>query len=869
MLGVAGPAMAADSTVTNVDDLKTAVEGLSAGPSTITLAEGFAPVAASPTITIPTGVDLTLAGAGTTISKAAGTANRHIDLQGDNSQTVTITGLVFEGLNPADPSGQPGGTPGGGVGVRSVPTVTVTESTFSGIDGSSGLSLGGVATLNVSDSSFLGNRAAAGSAIELPNGINATITDTTMRKNWGTQPGFSGGALRPQRGTNLTIERSVFSENGSLTRGGAIAFHQMEGSLTVRDSVFTGNQVPIAANNNTLNDGGAIAVNEMPITEPQSGKTLITGTTFSDNVAGDEGGALLIQSGNGSEATIQNSTFYNNRAEGLQTMFDDTSGGGAIEAFGTPLTLEHNTFVNNLAHKGKSFSYQRGGAVSSTGDTQYLQAQPLTLSHNLFVGNDVVTDDGTTAPSSSYRQVSARGGIETIEGVEDTNAELDEYEFAPELTREDLELRYPDRLQNPADGDEDDFMPLAEAQSVHATNVGVDNGTAIDLTVINRLAVLGDDAATPAANGSGVTAGDARTGFEQAPGTFLFHPSDDPYLVGLADNVGDGSSKVDTDQRKFPVDDPADAGALQQAFIRYDPNGGDWADYVDAPFDGQRIVQRPDDAALVWTVGAVDSASTTEPVPTTAPTDKVFAGWNTEADGSGTSYPAGEITIPAGNLRLFAQWEAETPPAEEGTVTVEYVDEDGAPLRDPVTLSGAVGEAYTTEELVIEGYDFVRVEGEATGTFGSDPVTVRYHYVQQSITPPVETGTVVVSYVDDAGKALRGTITLTGKVGEAYRTKQLSFSGYTFLRVDGKATGEFGKTPAQVTYVYEAKPTVPPTTPPVTPPAEGKTPADGGLAATGLNLGWPLAAAGGAALLIAAGVLLYGRRRSSGTGLEG
>lgn len=851
MLGTSSPALAADSTVSSVGELKTAVEALAAGPSTITFAADFAPVGASPTITIPAGVDLTLAGTGegTTVTKEAGADGRHIDLVGNKSQTVTVTGLTFKGHNSDDPAGQAGGTPGGGVGIREVTSVDVSKSTFAGIDGSSGLALGGVATLTVSNSSFMGNRSAAGAAIELPNGVNATITDTTMHKNWGTQSGFSGGALRPQRKTNLTIERSVFTGNVSLTRGGAIAFHQMEGSLTVHDSVFSENRVPIAANNSTLNDGGAIAVNEMPIEGQQSGKTLITGTTFSNNVAGDEGGALLIQSGNGSEATIQNSTFYANRAEGKQATYDDTSGGGAIEAFGTPLTLEHNTFVNNFAHKGTSlFGHQRGGAVSATGDTAFLQAQPLTLSHNLFVGNDVGFDDGSPAPSSAYRQVSARGGIETLPAEEDTVSAIDDSPGAPALTRADLLPLFADRAQHPADGDEADFMPFT--YDVHATNVGVDNGTAIDPSVINRAAILGADDAVPAANGSGVVAGDSRTGTAQTPGTFLFHPADDGFLTGLADNVGDGTSTVTTDQRKFPVDDPADAGALQQAFVRYDPNGGDWADYTASPFDGERIVQRPD-AAMVWTVGTVGSETTTEPVPTTPPTGKTFVEWNTKADGSGDSYQAGTITIPAGNLRLYAIWEA--PAVETGTVTAEYLDENGDPLRDPVVTTGDVGTDYTTQQLTFDGYDYVRVEGSTSGTITAEPTTVRYYYKKQAA--PVETGTVKVEYVDEHGAQLRAPISLKGKIGDPYTTEKLAFDGYDFVRVDGATTGEFTSGVSTVRYHYTKHTTAPP----VVKPGEG-----GPLADSGLDFGWPIAVAGGSILLVAAGLLLYGRRRQSG-----
>lgn len=862
LLGSGGPANAADALVVNDAELKAAIEALPAGAATITLDAGFAPVVAPPPITIPAGVDLTLTGSagGTTVAKDPATPGRHLQLLGNGSQTVTLSNLKFAGANPEDPADAPGGIPGGGVGIDNVSTVTVSEAVFAGIDGSAGLALSGVATLDVSKSSFLGNRASSGSAIGLPSGIVAKITDTTIRKNWGTQAGYSGGALRLTGRTQLTVERTVFDGNSSSTRGGAIAFHQMDGTLTVLDSVFTGNTVPAGGSNLSLNDGGAIAVNERPITGPQTGKTFISGSTFDGNVAGDEGGALLLQSGNGSEAVIQNSTFMNNVSQGLQTGFEDSSGGGAIETFGTPLTLLNTTFVNNFAEKGNSFAQQRGGAVSATGDTAYLPVQPLTLSHNLFVGNDVGVAVGTPAPSSSYRQISARGGLETIVGVEDTSEIPMDSPDGPVYTPDDRELVYPPRNANPADGDESDFIPFVA--DVLDLNVGIDNGTPLPAS-INRLAVLGTDTPALGAHGSAIVAGDTRGAYAQTPGTLTFHPGDAPYLVGVADGIGPAPIGITADQRGFPLDVPADAGALQQAFIRYDPNGGNWEDYVAVPYNGERIVQLSDGAALVWAIGAVVSESQTEPEPTTAPADKTFVGWNTEPDGSGEAYPAGAITIPAGNLRLYAQWEEEEPPVDEGTVIAEYVDEDAAPLRAPVTHTGLVGDPYKTEQLEFADYDFVRVEGPTEGTYGVDAVTVRYHYAKREV-PPVETGTVVASYVDTAGKALRAPITQSGEVGTKYATEQLSFSGYTFVRVDGTAAGNYGDVAVAVTYVYKSAggttpPTTPPTAPPTTPPTTA--PSGGGLASTGFDLAWPLIAGGSAILVIAAGVLLYGRRR--------
>lgn len=80
-----------------------------------------------------------------------------------------------------------------------------------------------------------------------------------------------------------------------------------------------------------------------------------------------------------------------------------------------------------------------------------------------------------------------------------------------------------------------------------------------------------------------------------------------------------------------------------QSAIRYDPNGGDG--------DAFRKVGDP------------GTAATTPEAATFTRTGHTFAGWNTKADGTGTSYAAGaDIAYPAEGrtLTLYAQWKADT-----------------------------------------------------------------------------------------------------------------------------------------------------------------------------------------------------------------
>ncbi|MBC1630603.1 MucBP domain-containing protein [Listeria welshimeri] len=148
---------------------------------------------------------------------------------------------------------------------------------------------------------------------------------------------------------------------------------------------------------------------------------------------------------------------------------------------------------------------------------------------------------------------------------------------------------------------------------------------------------------------------------------------------------------------------------------------------------------------------------------------------------------------------------AQTPtPVEQGTVTVNYQDEQGNSLAPSETLKGDVGKTYTTVQKDIEGYDFKEVQGNATGEFTTKAQVVNYIYAK-TVTP-VEQGTVTVNYQDEQGNSLAPTETLKGDVGTTYATVQKDITGYDFKEVQGNKTGEFTKESQVVTYIYTQTP---------------------------------------------------------------
>ncbi|WP_395361551.1 DUF5776 domain-containing protein [Levilactobacillus parabrevis] len=61
---------------------------------------------------------------------------------------------------------------------------------------------------------------------------------------------------------------------------------------------------------------------------------------------------------------------------------------------------------------------------------------------------------------------------------------------------------------------------------------------------------------------------------------------------------------------------------------------------------------------------------------------------------------------------------------------------------------------------------------------------------------------VTVHYVDDQGNTLKPDKTLTGKLGDSYKTEPLDIDGYGLTNTTGDETGTFGSTAKSVTYTY-------------------------------------------------------------------
>ena len=120
------------------------------------------------------------------------------------------------------------------------------------------------------------------------------------------------------------------------------------------------------------------------------------------------------------------------------------------------------------------------------------------------------------------------------------------------------------------------------------------------------------------------------------------------------------------------------------------------------------------------------------------------------------------ITVP---LAQIGNDGGNPPPVTKGTVKVKYVDEAGNEIATSKTLTGDVGSSYTTSAETISGYTLKETPNNATGKYTSSTITVTYVYSENITPPPVEEGTVIVKYVDEAGNEIAPQATKTGEVG--------------------------------------------------------------------------------------------------------
>jgi len=198
----------------------------------------------------------------------------------------------------------------------------------------------------------------------------------------------------------LFITSTVFSNNSSLSSGGAIYAKQSEVTLNKND--FNSNKAS-EPNSSTYTYGGAIVL--------ARSVTSIEGSTFQDNIAYGAGGAIYNFEG---DLFINKSKYINNSA-----VHDSPSIGGAIAIQGFAEEKKSNIVINESIIAGNNSSFGGGGigSISNSNTLEEIQIQNSQISGNtatlgagFYLGGVQKTDINNTTISGNTASDSG-GGI--------------------------------------------------------------------------------------------------------------------------------------------------------------------------------------------------------------------------------------------------------------------------------------------------------------------------------------------------------------------------------------------------------------------------------------------------------------------------
>ncbi|MDO5689934.1 MAG: MucBP domain-containing protein [Tissierellia bacterium] len=127
-----------------------------------------------------------------------------------------------------------------------------------------------------------------------------------------------------------------------------------------------------------------------------------------------------------------------------------------------------------------------------------------------------------------------------------------------------------------------------------------------------------------------------------------------------------------------------------------------------------------------------------------------------------------------------------------GTVTANYVDEEGNRLSKTEFSFGPVGDPYKTNSKTIAGYTLIETKGEAEGFYTAAPIIVSYIYRADDA---VINGTIVERYITMDGMEeidLAEYIISNGEIGAAHTLTDKTFGGYTLSETKYHPTTEDG-----------------------------------------------------------------------------
>lgn len=314
---------------------------------------------------------------------------------------------------------------GGAISFASSGAITITNSDFNNNQGINGGAIySNQGKLTIDNSRFIGND------------TTAAFFDTSYLR------GF-GGAIYTDRASSLTetsgsikITNSVFDGNKGESQGGAMyLFTGGQDTVTMTGNTIQNNQVaPLTGKADSIGIGGGVV--QMTDT-PNQGFTL-TNTTFTNNVAAGQAGALWVMN---APTTLSNDAFTGNKVLGSGS----NNVGGAIAMF-APGTIVNSSFVENVTGGQGGALWTRKGDQTTIVNSTFVSNQatgldtysnggavalhsPATIINSTFVNNSagwvagaIVADSvvEVTVANSIFSNNTAQNGGPTGKGHSQT-----------------------------------------------------------------------------------------------------------------------------------------------------------------------------------------------------------------------------------------------------------------------------------------------------------------------------------------------------------------------------------------------------------------------------------------------------------------
>jgi predicted outer membrane repeat protein len=235
-------------------------------------------------------------------------------------------------------------------------------------------------------------------------GGSCLVSECAISANVGGQNGAGGAYFHAFLGGTVAVQRSTISFNHAPSGGGIKA----DGSIQILDCEFLGNTTTQFSGN-----GGGLL-----LTANTSGDQFVSGSTFRDNVAFHDGGAIYVERVSNVSRTVLlvgNSIITNtadNQGGGIAvvaavgTVIVDTTtfhgnhaavngGGASIQAYGTSRVRVENSTINSNSTRTNG-----GGLAITTASLAEVLVQHSTISGNSAIGSGSgisITENGGSA----------------------------------------------------------------------------------------------------------------------------------------------------------------------------------------------------------------------------------------------------------------------------------------------------------------------------------------------------------------------------------------------------------------------------------------------------------------------------------------